>query len=145
LADRLRARALRLLARREHSRTELVAKLKSEAENPDELSALLDELEKRGWMSESRLVETVVHARRSRFGAARIARELRAKGVSEESIDQAVALVSPTELQAAREVWRKKFGRVPANLSERARQARFLASRGFAADVVKRVLDWRDE
>jgi len=106
---------------------------------------LLDELEQRGWLSEARFVESLLHARRGRFGAARIARELRSRGVSEEAIEQATADAARTELPAAREIWRKKFGHAPANLAERARQARFLASRGFASEVVRRVLDQRED
>jgi regulatory protein len=146
LTDALRARALRLLARREHSRAELRAKLEPDAEgDPRRLDALLDELERRGWLSEARLVESLLHARRGRFGAARIAQELRRKGASEEAIGRASAEAARTELQAAREVWRRKFGHPPANLAERARQTRFLASRGFAAEVIRRVLDQRED
>jgi regulatory protein len=141
LGDSLRGRALRLLARREHSRAELAAKLTAHAEEGEDIAALLDEFEERGWLSEARVVEAVLHARRNRFGTVRILHDLRAKGLSEESIKQAAAAARQTESQAAREVWRKKFGCLPANLTERARQARFLASRGFSAEVVKRVLD----
>lgn len=136
---------MRLLARREHARAELEAKLRPHSEDPHTLGALLDELEQRGWLSEARFVESLLHARRGRFGAARIARELRSKGASEEAIERAAAEAARTELQAAREVWRRKFGHAPANLAERARQARFLASRGFASDVIRRVLDGRED
>jgi regulatory protein len=145
LGDPLRAKALRLLARREHSRAELAAKLQEEADDPQALAALLDELEQRGWLSESRVVESVLHARRGRFGAARIARELRSKGISPEAIEQAMNKAAETEMDSARVVWGKKFGRVPANLAERARQTRFLAGRGFSAEVIRRVLDQRDD
>jgi regulatory protein len=145
LPDRLRARALRLLARREHTRAELAAKLKPHAEDERQLAALLDELEARGWLSETRFVESVLHARRARYGSARIAHELRSKGVSEDAIERAARGLRATELQAAREVWRRKFGRRPASPAERARQARFLASRGFATEVIRRVLDGRED
>src|SRR5258708_32423106 len=82
----LRARALKALGRREHSRQELQAKLQPFAENPDELDALLDELEKRGWLSEARFVEQLTTTRRRKFGAARIVHELREKGVSDGAI-----------------------------------------------------------
>ena len=73
----LRARALKALARREHSRQELQAKLRPFAEDPEELKSLLDDLEKRGWLSEARFVEQLTTVRRRRFGAARILHELR--------------------------------------------------------------------
>jgi regulatory protein len=87
----------------------------------------------------------VLHARRGRFGAARIVRELRSRGASEEAVERAAAEAARTELQAARGVWRRKFGHAPANLAERARQARFLASRGFASEVIRKVLDGRED
>jgi regulatory protein len=136
----LRARALKALARREHSRQELQAKLQPFAEDPDELSSLLDDLEKRGWLSEARFVEHTTTVRRRRFGAARILNELREKGVSEAALAAAQSQLREGELEAARAVWKKKFGRLPTSLKERAKQARFLASRGFSSEIVQRVL-----
>ena len=136
----LRARALSALARREHSRQELQAKLQAHCEDPDEIVRLLDDLEKRGWLSEARFVEQVTTVRRRKFGAARILHELRDKGVSDAALVSAGAKLREGEVAAAREVWRKKFGVLPRSLPERAKQARFLASRGFSAEVVHRVL-----
>ena len=136
----LRARALKALGRREHSRQELQAKLQPFAENPDELDALLDELEKRGWLSEARLVEQLTTTRRRKFGAARIVHELREKGVSVGAISAAKAQLKAGEVEAARAVWKKKFGKLPRSLQERGKQARFLAGRGFSAEVVHAVL-----
>jgi regulatory protein len=141
----LRGRALRLLARREHTRTELKARLASEADDPDELDALLDEMERLGYLSESRYVESVLNARRARFGSLRLLHDLRSKGVSEAGLSHAKAVLAAGELEAARTVWRKKFGRLPGSAAERARQARFLASRGFSAETVHRVLRPEDE
>ena len=90
MPDALRARALRLLGRREHSRAELTAKLKAESEDPQALESLLDEFEQRGWLSDARVADSVLHARRARFGVARIEHELRAKGLSPETIERAV-------------------------------------------------------
>ncbi len=136
----LRARALKALGRREHSRQELQAKLQPFAENPDELDALLDELEKRGWLSEARFVEQLTTTRRRKFGAVRIVHELRQKGVSDDAISAAQAQLKAGEVEAARIVWKKKFGKLPRSLQERGKQARFLASRGFSAEVVHAVL-----
>ena len=140
----LRVRALKALGRREHSRQELQAKLQPFAENPDELDALLDELEKRGWLSEARFVEQLTTTRRRRFGAARIVHELREKGVSDDAIFAAHAQLKAGEIEAARAVWMKKFGKLPRSLQERGKQARFLASRGFSAAVVYQVLKGSD-
>ena len=136
----LRARALKALARREHSRQELRAKLQPFAEDPDEIAPLLDDLEKRGWLSEARFVEHTTTVRRRRFGAARILHELREKGVSETALAAAQSQLKDSELDAARAVWKKKFGSLPTTLEERAKQSRFLASRGFSAEVVHQVL-----
>ena len=136
----LRARALKALARREYSRQELQARLQPFAEDPEELVPLLDELEKRGWLSEARFVEQLTTVRRRRFGAARILHELREKGVSEAALAAAQSQLKGSEVEAARTVWKKKFGRLPTTLAERAKQSRFLASRGFSAEVVHKVL-----
>ncbi|HVY06289.1 MAG TPA: recombination regulator RecX [Burkholderiales bacterium] len=141
----LRVRALKALARREHSRQELQAKLKAHAENLEEVERLLDEFEKHGWLSEARFVEQLTTARRRRFGAARILQELQEKGVSGAALDDARSRLKAGEIEAARSVWHKKFGRLPASLEERAKQSRFLASRGFSAEVVRRILKGVDE
>ena len=136
----LRARALKALAQREHSRQELQSKLQPFAEDPCEIGPLLDDLEKRGWLSEARFVEQTTTVRRRRFGAARILHELREKGVSDTALAAAQSLLKESEVDAARAVWKKKFGSLPTTLEERAKQARFLASRGFSAEAVHAVL-----
>lgn len=141
----LRTRALGYLARREHSRLELERKLAPHAENPEELSNVLDVLEQRGLLSAQRMIEQVVHGRRSKFGSQRIAHELREKGIDENLIAEALPGLKETELNAAREVWRKKFGVMPANAKERGKQVRFLMSRGFASDVIHKILRQDDE
>ena len=141
MGDSLKERALRLLARREHSRAELARKLAVHAEHPTELERVLDELEQRGWLSERRMVEQVVHARRARFGARRIERELLRKGISEEAVTAELPKLKAGELDAARAVWRKKFGgRQPGRPAERARQVRFLQGRGFDFDIIRKVI-----
>lgn len=139
-ARSLRARALALLARREHSRRELAKKLAPFAEIPAEIPELLDEFERRGWLSESRVVEQVLASRRCRFGAQRIVHELRGKGLSEAAISGAQRQLQESELDAARVVWQKKFGALPANARDQARQMRFLQGRGFSLDIIRRVL-----
>ena len=136
----LRERALRYLVRREHSRLELQRKLAPHAEESDDIQGLLDEFERRGWLSEKRLVEQTVHTRRGRYGVVRIVRELRGKGVSEEAISETKPQIMESELDAARAVWRKKFGRLPKNASERGKQIRFMRGRGFDLDVILKIL-----
>jgi len=136
----LRVRAMRYLARREHSRAELRAKLLPHVAAGEDVDAVLDELEKRNWLSDARAAEQMVNIKRPRFGAQRIAHELRQKGIAENLIGNALPQLKETELEAAREVWHRKFGVLPQDQKEKARQVRFLQSRGFALDVVFKVL-----
>ena len=137
----LRERALRYLARREHSRAELARKLAPHAEDAAEIDRVLDGLESRGWLSERRVVEQVVHARRSRFGTRRIEQELLQKGISDDNVAAARSQLKEGELEAARAVWERKFGgRQAGRPAERARQVRFLQGRGFALDVIMKVV-----
>jgi regulatory protein len=135
----LKGRALRLLSQREHSRTELERKLAPHAEEPGTLAQVLDELQARGFISEERVVESVIHRRASKLGTARVQQELVAKGLSAQAMTEALARLRSTELDRAREVWARKFGETAADPKERARQMRFLLSRGFAAEVVRQV------
>jgi regulatory protein len=118
----------------------LQAKLLSHAEDPAELESLLDDLEKRGWLSEARFVEQLTTVRRRKFGAGRILHELREKGVSESAIEAARSRLKDSETEAARAVWQKKFGVLPRTLEDRGKQSRFLASRGFSSETVRAVL-----
>ena len=145
MGDSLKERAVKMLARREHTRRELARKLAADAEDPVKIERLLDELEARGWLSETRVAEQVIHTRRGRFGARRIERDLRGKGVSEEAVAAALPQLKEGELEAARGVWRRKFGREPRTASERGRQVRFLQGRGFELEVIFKVIKGSDE
>ena len=137
----LRVRALRMLARREYSRREMQKRLSSADVDAVELQEVLDEFEEKGWLSEQRFVAAVVQTRRRRFGAAKVLHELKDKGVSEQGLADAREALAEGELEAVRGVWEKKFGTPPSSFAERAKQTRFLAGRGFSADVIRRVLD----
>jgi regulatory protein len=136
---------MRLLARREYSRRELQSRLLSMGGDDADVTNLLDEFEAEGWLSEPRLVDAVVQTRRRRFGAAKVIGELREKGVSEAGLQRAREAMTEGEVDAAREVWQKKFGSKPVSLAERARQTRFLAGRGFSTDAIRNVLGQDDE
>jgi len=148
MSGTLRERALRLLARREHARAELARKLAPHAESELALEALLDDLAARRLLSDERYVEMRLNARAARFGNARLAYELRTQGVSDELVGAALA-ASGDELARARAVWQRKFGGRPdaADAGEHARQMRFLLSRGFSGETVRRVLrgDFEDD
>ncbi len=136
----LKGRALRLLSQREHSRLELERKLAAHETEPGQLAKALDELQARGFISEARVIESVVHRRASKLGAARVRQELAAKGLSGEAVAEAVDQLRASELERAREIWARKFGEPASEPKEKARQIRFLVSRGFAAEVVRRVV-----
>ena len=155
----LKARAISLLAQREHSRSELRRKLVrlaqtearraalTEIDGPAEdatamrstVDALLDWLEAHGYLSQARFAESRIQARASRHGAERIRLELARHGVAMEPA--ALRALKETELERATEIWRRKYGPAPApDAAARARQARFLAGRGFAPEVIHRVV-----
>lgn len=141
----LKGRALRLLAGREHSRAELEKKLASHESEPGELQRALDELQAKGFINEQRVVESVLHRRAARLGAGRVKQELQAKGISPEAVACAVEHLRGTEAERAREVWSKKFGEPATDAAGRAKQMRFLVTRGFSADVVRRVVRGEDD
>lgn len=136
----LKGRALRLLSQREHSRAELERKLAPHEEVPGELAKALDELQARDFINDGRAVESVVHRRAGKLGSARIQQELAQKGLSGEAVAEALEGLKDSELSRAQAVWRKKFSALPQDLQERARQMRFLLTRGFPAEVVRRVV-----
>jgi regulatory protein len=139
----LKGRALRYLAAREHSRAELERKLAPhlpEDAGPEALARVLDELTAKGFISEARVAESVLNRRAARLGSARVLHELRAKGLSDEAVADAQQHLRATELDRARAVWRSRFGAAPQNTAERARQMRFLASRGFAGDIARQAI-----
>jgi regulatory protein len=136
----LKGRALRLLAGREHSRAELEKKLRPHEAEPGELQRALDELQAKGFIDEQRVVDSVLNRRAARLGAGRVKQELQAKGISAEAVAEAVGNLRDTELDRAREVWRKKFGEPATDPAGRAKQMRFLASRGFGTEAIRRVV-----
>ena len=139
-APSLKSRALRLLGQREHSRSELERKLAKYEEEPGTLARALDELAAKDFISEARVVQSVLHQRASRHGAARVRQELLHKGIAPEAVAEAMAALAGSELQRAREVWQQRFGTPPQDAAERAKQMRFMLARGFAAGVVAKVL-----
>lgn len=136
----LKGRALRLLGAREHSRAELERKLAAYEEEPGSLAQALDALQAKGFINEQRVLESVLHRRSAKLGTARIRQELQSKGLAAEAVLEAVEQLRGTEVERAREVWRRKFGEPPADANERAKQMRFLASRGFGGEAIRKVV-----
>ena len=169
----LKARALQLLAQREHSRVELRRKLLAHASqalpssarpgegnepsggptfvrrvppSPEllaDVDALLDWLAENQHLSEARFVEGRVRTRAARSGNLRIRQELARHGLQLTN-DEEQAL-KESELTRARQVWSRKFDAPAEDAAGRARQLRFLAGRGFSADVIRRLLRGGDD
>ncbi|OYY20922.1 MULTISPECIES: regulatory protein RecX [unclassified Polynucleobacter] len=161
----LKARALRLLSMREYSRKGLAAKLEESAArmlkfqtlNEDfedvipaiplavQIEAVLDDFEARGWLSDQRFAEALVRRRSERFGARKIQDELAQAGVDSSKTADLLKNLKATEYQRAHELWLRKFGALATEQKERARQYRFLASKGFSSDIVSKVVAGRPD
>ncbi len=161
----IKARALRHLARREHSRAELERKLTAqlraderakqrgasqspdhssagahEAETAEQVRLALDELAARGLLSDARAAESLLASQGRRFGSRRLKQTLQAKGLDPELVRHTVQQSRATEYERAQALWRRRFGQPPADAKEQARQMRFLAGRGFDGDVIRRII-----
>jgi regulatory protein len=137
----LKSKALRMLATREHSRAELKRKLSAKAEEGDDVEAVLERMAETGLQSDERFAESYIRSRASRLGASRLQYELVKRGVTQEVADSALSeVLEESEPTRARGVWLKKFGQPPEDRQEWARQARFLQSRGFSAEVIRKLL-----
>jgi regulatory protein len=152
----LKARALRLLSLREYSRKGLAAKLaESETrwsklggdqsvDTPEsrsaQIEAVLDDFEARGWLSDERFAEALVRRRSERYGMRKIADELDRAGVDSRQSAALLGALKETEFQRAYDLWSRKYGAVAQDQKERARQYRFLASKGFSSEIVAKVI-----
>lgn len=141
----LKARALRYLSAREHSRLELTRKLSRHAQEGDDVEALLDALEAAKLLSQARFSESLVHRRAARFGNSRILSELQSHGIDGDALTGVKANLAQDEIARAREVWRKKFGRPPADAAERGKQMRFLQQRGFSHGAIQAAMRNMDQ
>jgi regulatory protein len=135
--------ALKMLARREHSRSELQDKLLKKGCPEAIATETVKRLEQERFVSDDRFMESLIQARRSRgYGPLRIQKELQEKGVTAEAIERWLDVSGREWLEDIRRVQRKKFGaRLPKSYPERARQARFLQYRGFTYDQIQKVLN----
>lgn len=161
----LKARAVALLAQREHSAMELrrkllrIARERRDTEGMDppdsdperdvdldhhsgldeEIESVLAWLKANGYLDESRFVESRLHARAQRFGQRRIEQELAQHGLSMDA-EQRAALAAG-ELDRACDVLRRKFGEgPPPDAAAEARRLRFLVGRGFSAELARKAL-----
>jgi regulatory protein len=136
-AAELKARALRYLARREHSRTELARKLAPHAESREALDALLDQLASTKQLSDERYAEERARALARKYGTAKIRHELKSKGIADDIVGR---IAAGDEVARASAILSRKYREPASTGEERARRARFLQSRGFSMDVIARLL-----
>jgi regulatory protein len=168
----LKARALRLLSQREHSRVELAKKLgdylslqakvdrannaqdRDQEKSPSDAPALsrelqiatvLDDFEKRGWLSDARFAEALVRRRSERYGMRRIKDELQRAGVASDASAALLDGLKNTEFERAKELFERKFGEIAEDQKMRARQYRFLVSKGFNPEIVAKVIGGRQK
>ncbi len=143
----LKARALRYLSAREHSRLELTRKLARYAQETDDIEALLDALEAANLLSQSRFSESLIHRRAARFGNNRILSELQSHGIANEELDALKAGLAQDEAARARAVWRRKFPEPATDAVQHAKQVRFLLQRGFSQQAIRAAMrkDGADE
>lgn len=132
----LKARALRYLSMREHSRAELSRKLARYADESDDVPALLDFLEAAKFLSAERFSDSFVNRRQARFGNQRIFAELRSHDLDEDQIDAVKAGLMESEACRASEVLLRKFPRPASDQLERVKQMRFLQQRGFSGKAI---------
>lgn len=136
----LAARAYRWLARRDRSRSEMQAYLERYCEDHAAVVRMLDELEQRGYLSETRLADQVIRAQRARSSAARIRQQLARRGVGAEVIAATTETLDRGDLQAALALWHKRFRELPSDRATRERQIRYLLNRGFSHAIALKVL-----
>ena len=135
----VRARALKLLARREHSATELAHKLRARDCGPEVVWQVLGELQAEGLQSDARFAELYTQQRADKgYGPLRIAQELGQRGVDTELAGELLAQFADEWPERLAAVHRRKFGAsVPRDMHERGRRARFLQQRGFSSEQVR--------
>jgi regulatory protein len=127
-----RVAAMDYLARREHTRVELRRKLQKKGYEQEEIEQALDRLQKEGLQSDLRFAESFTEQRaRNGHGPLKIRQELRIHGVGDVMIDDTLNSISVDWDQQALAVWHKKFGRLPLDIKEKAKQQRFMLQRGF--------------
>ncbi len=136
----LRAKAIALLARREHSRAELAGKLARLSADKAAIDILLDALIADDYLSERRAAQSIVRMRAPRQGSLRVAGELRARGIGADLATEMLAGLKGSEAERAQALWERKFGEPAADAASRAKQMRFLQARGFALDIIRAVV-----
>ena len=136
----LRSQAVRLLARREYARAELEARLVAKGASRDDIVVVLDELSALGYVSNERFARAFAEQKSGRYSRQRISSELKAKGVDADDIAVALTSAGVEDAPTLEALWQRRFGSSPADDREKARQVRFLQSRGFSLSAILGLL-----
>ena len=140
----LKKRALYYLGKRDYSRVELGRKILTYSESLEvskaDLESVLNELEEKDWLSDDRFSEQFVLSKKRKFGARKIAHELKLRGVDESIISRALRGIKDDEFLLAKKIWEKKFNQIPITIDEKAKQIRFMQSRGIEVAIINQIL-----
>jgi regulatory protein len=140
----LKKRALYYLGKRDYSRVELGRKILNYSESLEiskvDLELILDELEEKNWLSDDRFSEQFVLSKKRKFGARKIAHELKLRGVSESIISRVLRDIKDDEFLLAKKIWEKKFNQIPITIDEKAKQIRFMQSRGIEVAIINQIV-----
>ena len=141
---KLKKRALYYLGKRDYSRVELERKILTYSESLKisrvDLELMLDELEEKDWLSDDRFSEQFVLSKKRKFGARKIAHELKLRGVNELIISRVLRDIKDDEFLLAKKIWEKKFNQIPITIDEKAKQIRFMQSRGIEVAIIHQIL-----
>ena len=132
--------ALKMLARRDYSRTAFISKLIAGEFDEADVEAAADWCHEQGFLNESRFAESTSRRLGAKYGAQRVAHTLRQKGVSEDQVTAAISTLKESELVRASALWNRKFGKVAETSDEKSKQIRYLQSRGFSFAIVKQAI-----
>ena len=108
--------------------------------NKVDLELILDELEEKDWLSDVRFSEQFVLSKKRKFGARKIGHELKLRGVSESIISRVLRDIKDDEFLLAKKIWEKKFNQIPITIDEKAKQIRFMQSRGIEVTIIHQIL-----
>ncbi|MEO8385371.1 MAG: regulatory protein RecX [Betaproteobacteria bacterium] len=132
--------ALKLLSRRDYSRAEFIGKLVDANFETTDVEAAADWCHEQGFLNEARFAESTSRRLGAKYGAQRVAHTLRQKGVTEDEVSAVISTLKDSELDRARALWGRKFRSAAESPEDRAKQIRYLQSRGFNFSIVKQVI-----
>jgi regulatory protein len=140
----LLVRAIRYLSIREHSQEELIRKLKPHASSIEEVEVVLQKLLDKGLQSNERFAENLIRRKAERYGQNRLLQELKQHQIDPHMRSELLEKVKDSEFERAHALWERKFGVVTKDPKEMAKQARFLANRGFSSELISKIIRSRN-